>query len=163
MQTSQSAESPCNNAPNKKKMFRWLMGVRRRTLLASCYFECRVLASCLGHLKGKCMTKLMKVCIGNSQRIEPWKCTSIETLDKNKTTPILVFRCWNHKNKRTKSAEIVWGNEWNVYFSIIFVFKLSIRFVALSSLYSKLRFLPVALYHSHHWRSFQNFNWQQNA
>ena len=30
-------------------------------------------------------------------------------------------------------------------FSIVFVFKLSIRVVALSSLYSKLRFLPVDL------------------
>ena len=34
----------------------------------------------------------------------------------------------------------------------------SIRVVALSSMYSKLRFLPAVPYHSDHWRSFQNFN-----
>ena len=80
-------------------------------------FCCFVLASCLGHLKGKCMTKLMKVCIGNNQRIVSWKRTlGTETLDKNKKTLILVFRYWHYKNKRTKSVEIVWGNEWNAYF-----------------------------------------------
>ena len=57
------------------------------------------------------MTKLIKVCIGNNQRVDSWKCTSTETLDKNKKTLILVFRCWHYKNKRTKSAEIVRGNE----------------------------------------------------
>ena len=41
--------------------------------------------------------------------------------------------------------------------------KLSICVVALSSLYSQLLFSPVAPYHSDHSRSFQNFNWQQNA
>ena len=39
-------------------------------------------------------------------------------------------------------------------FSIVFVFKLSICVVALSSLYSKLRFSPVVPYHSDHRRSF---------
>ena len=62
------------------------------------------------------MTKLIKVSIGNNQRVDSWKCTSTETLDKNRKTLILVFRCWHYKNKRTKSTEIVWGNEWNVYF-----------------------------------------------
>ena len=36
------------------------------------------------------------------------------------------------------------------FFPIVFVFKLSICFVALSSLYSKLRFSLVAPYHSDH-------------
>ena len=62
------------------------------------------------------MTNLIKVSIGNNQRVDSWKCTSTETLDKNRKTLILVFRCWHYKNKRTKSTEIVWGNEWNVYF-----------------------------------------------
>ena len=31
------------------------------------------------------MAKLMKVCIGNNQRIDSWKYTSAETLDRNKT------------------------------------------------------------------------------
>ena len=35
------------------------------------------------------MTKLMNVCIGNNQRIDSLKCTSEETLDKNKKTLIL--------------------------------------------------------------------------
>ena len=43
-------------------------------------------------------------------------------------------------------------------FSIVFVFKLSICVVALSSLYSKLRFSPVAPYQPDHRRRFQNFN-----
>ena len=50
--------------------------------------------------------------IWNNQCIDSWKCTSAETLDKNKKTLILEFR----KNKRKKSAEIIWGNEWDVYF-----------------------------------------------
>ena len=37
-------------------------------------------------LKGKCMTKLMKVCIRNNQFIDSRKCTSTETLDKSKKT-----------------------------------------------------------------------------
>ena len=132
MQTSQSAQISCDNAPKKV----------------------------LGLLKGKCMTKLMKVCIGNNQRIDSWKCASTETLDKTKKTLILLFRCWHYKNKRTKSAEIVWGNDWHVFLSmvsffiIIYLFKLSICVIAVSSLYLKLRFSPVAPYHSDHWRSF---------
>ena len=132
MQTSQSAQISCDNAPKKV----------------------------LGLLKGKCMTKLMKVCIGNNQRIDSWKCASTETLDKKKKTLILLFRCWHYKNKRTKSAEIVWGNDWHVFLSmvfffiIIYLFKLSICVIAVSSLYLKLRFSPVAPYHSDHWRSF---------
>ena len=155
----------------RQKKFRWLTAVRFvgehswllvavNVVLFCCCFD---LASCLGHLKGKCMTKLMKVCIGNNQRTASWKCTSTGTLDKNKKTLILVFRCWHYKNKRTKSAEIVWGQWMWCLFSIVFVFKLSIRFVALSSLYSKLRFSLVAPNHTDHWRSFQNFNWQQNV
>ena len=114
MQTSQSAQSPCDNAPKK---FRSLTAVCWETILVSRCCDCRfVLASCLGQLKGNCMTKLMKVCIGNNQRADSWKRTRTETLYKNNKTLILVFRCWHYKNKRTKSAEIVWGNEWNVYF-----------------------------------------------
>ena len=62
----------------------------------------------------------MKICIGNNQRIDSWKCTlDTDTLDKNKKTKILVLRCWHYKKKNkikngTKSAEIVWGDEWNV-------------------------------------------------
>ena len=96
----------------RQKKFRWLMAVRRRTLLASCFCECHFIlqlgcfASCLGHLKGKCMTKLMKVCIGNHQRIDSRKCTSTETLDKNLKTLILVFRCWHYKAKWRKPFEV---------------------------------------------------------
>ena len=46
------------------------------------------------------MTKLMKVCIRNNQRIDSSKCTSTETLDKNKKTLILTFRCWHYKTNR---------------------------------------------------------------
>ena len=50
-------------------------------------------------------------------------------------------------------------------FSTVFVLKLSICIVTLSSLHFKLQFSPVALapYHLDHSRSFQNVNWQQNA
>ena len=80
-----------------------------------------LLLFCFGFLSGpfkrKMYDQIEKVCIGNNQRIDSWKSTSTETLDKNKRKIlILVFRCWHYKNKRTKSAEIVWGNEWNVYF-----------------------------------------------
>ena len=94
------------------RRWNWLM----HDVVLFCF--CFVLASCLGHLKGKCMTKLMRVCIANNQRIDSRKCTSTETLEKNKKTLMLVFRCWHYKNKRTKSAEIVWGNKWisNIYF-----------------------------------------------
>ena len=128
MQTTQSAQISCDNAPKKV----------------------------LGLLKGKCMTKLMKVCIGNNQRIDSWKCASTETLDKNKKTLILLFRCWHYKNKLTKSAEIVWVMIDMFIFNSFFLllFKLSICVVAVSSLYLKLRFSPVAPYHSDHWRSF---------
>ena len=37
MQTSQSAQSPCDNSPKKSP---WLTAVRRRTVLASCCCEC---------------------------------------------------------------------------------------------------------------------------
>ena len=97
----------------RQKKFCWLMAVPWRTLLASCFCECHFIlqlgcfASCLGHLKGKCMTKLMKVCIGNHQRIDSWKCTSTETLDKNIKTLIFVFRCWHYKTKWTKPFEVM--------------------------------------------------------
>ena len=97
-------QSSCDNAPKKVS-------------LADVGSSATLLASCLGHLKGKCMTKLIKVSIGNNQRIDSW-CTSTEILDKNKKTMILLFRCWHYKTKRTKSAEIVWGNEWNEMFTI---------------------------------------------
>ena len=74
----------------------WLLVAVNVVLFCCCF----VLASCLGHLKGTCMTKLMKVCIGNNQRIDSWKCTSTETLDKNKKTLILTFRCWHYKTNR---------------------------------------------------------------
>ena len=73
MQTSQSAQSPRDNAPKKVLLadgglgeHSWLL-VAANVILFCC---CFVLASCLGHLKGKYMTKLMKVCIGNNQRID---------------------------------------------------------------------------------------------
>ena len=98
-----------------QKKFRWLTAVRWQTLLASCSVAvnvvlvccCFVLSSCPDHLKGKCMTKLMKVWIGNNQCIDSWKCTSMETLDKNKKTLILVFRCWRLIQKPTDK---VFGN-----------------------------------------------------
>ena len=49
-------------------------------------------------------------------------------------------------------------------FSIAFVFKLSIRVVTLSSLYSKLRFSPVSTVSFRSLRELSKyFNWQQNA
>ena len=49
------------------------------------------------------------------------------------------------------------------FFSIVFVFKLSICFVALSSLYSKLRFSLVARIIRIIEGDFKILNWQQNA
>ena len=97
------------SATTRQKKFCWLTAVRHgehswllvavNVVLFCC---CFAMASCLGHLKGKCMTKLMKVCIRNNQRIDSWKCSSTETLDKDKKTLITVFRCWPHyKNKRS--------------------------------------------------------------
>ena len=43
----------------------------------------------------------------------------------------------------------------NCLFSIVFVFKLSIRVVALSFLNAKLRFSPVVPFNSDHGRSFE--------
>ena len=48
-------------------------------------------------------------------------------------------------------------------FSIVCVFKLSICVVALSSLYSKIAVLTCSTVSLRYWRSFQNFNGQQNA
>ena len=111
----------------------WLLVVVNVVLIC-----CFVLASCLG----------MKVCIANNQRIGSWKCTRTETLDKNKKTLILVFRCWHYKTNGQslwKSFEVT--NE--MFISIVFVFKLSLSIcnVVLSSLYSKLQFSHVATYH----------------
>ena len=104
MKTSQSAQSPFDNSPKKS-----LVGWRRFVGEHSCLLVAVkvVLFSCCFVLKGKCMTKVMKVCIVNNQRINSWKCASTESLDNNKKTLILVFRqqCWHNRNKRTKSAE----------------------------------------------------------
>ena len=91
--------------------WRWFVGenswlvVAVNVVLFCC---CFVLASCLGYLKGKCMTKLMKVwevCIGNNHRIDSWTCTlGTETLDKNKKTKIIVLRCWHYK----KNGQSLW-------------------------------------------------------
>ena len=75
--------------------------------------------------------------------------SSTETLDKNKKTLMLVFRCWHYKNKQTMSAELFEVmNEMFIF--IVFLFNLSICVVGLSSLYSNLWFSPVASYHSNH-------------
>ena len=130
-----------------QKTFRWLS-------FSSC--ECRFglllfcfgLNSCLSHLKGKCMTKMTKVWIANNQHLIILENVQALKLWTRIRKWILVFRCWHYKNKQTNSAEIVWGNKWNVYFEIVFVFKLSICVVAMSSLYSKLWFSPVTPHHS---------------
>jgi len=73
MQTSQSAQRPCDNAPKKVSLadgvlgeYSWLLVAVNVVLFCCCF----VLASCLDHLKGKYMTKLMKVCIRNNQRTD---------------------------------------------------------------------------------------------
>ena len=120
----------------------WLLVAVNVVLFCCCF----VLASCLGHLKGKCMTKLMKVCIRNNQHIDSWKCTSTETLDKNKKTR----KHWYLRLDVgiTKQTDKVCRNRLRIWmkclFSIVFVFKWSICVVALSSLYSKLLFSPLA-------------------
>ena len=67
MQTSQSVQSPCDNS---QKMSCWLTAVCQPTLLECCFVLLLFCLdqSCLGHLKGKCMTRLIKVCIGNNQQ-----------------------------------------------------------------------------------------------
>ena len=72
MQTSQSVQSLCDNAPKKVLLADGGSSVNTLGFLLQWMSFCfaavfLILASCLSHLKGKCMTKLMKVCIGNNQ------------------------------------------------------------------------------------------------
>ena len=60
------------------------------------------LLNILGHLKGKCMTKLMKVCIVNNQRFLKMN-KHQKTLDNNKKTLIVVYRCWHHHKTNGQS------------------------------------------------------------
>ena len=129
--------------------WRWFVGenswlvVAVNVVLFCC---CFVLASCLGYLKGKCMTKLMKVwevCIGNNHRIDSWTCTlGTETLDKNEKTKIIVFRCWHYKKKNGqslwKSFEVM--NEKFIFNNLCIYIKYYCV-VALSSLYLKIAVL----------------------
>ena len=100
MQTSQSARSPCDNA---RKRFCSPTAVRRRTILASCCCECRfvLLLFCFGFLSGpfkrNMYDKTDESLYWKQSTYRFLKCTSTETLDKNKKTLILVFRCWHYK------------------------------------------------------------------
>ena len=149
MQTSQSAQSPCDHAPKKSRS---LTAVRRQTLLACCCCECCfvLLLFCFGFLSGPFKNervwlnwwKFVLETINDS-----WKYRSTETLDKNNKTLIPVFRCWHYKTNGQlwKSFEAI--NE--IFISIFFVFKLSLSIcnVVLSSFYSKLQFSLVEPYH----------------
>ena len=139
----------------------WILFAVNVVLFCCCF----VMASCLGHLKGKCMTKLMKVCIRNNQSIDSWKCASTETLDKDKKTLITVFRCWPHcKNKRTKSSEPFEPPfEAPKLSSIVFVFKLSICVVALSSFVLEIAVFTCSTVSFRSLKKLLNFIWQRNA
>ena len=56
---------------------------------------------------------------------DSWKCTSTKTLDKNKKTLILVFRCRHYKTSLRKSFEVMneifTFNRFRVYISICIV------------------------------------------
>ena len=126
----------------------WLLFAVNVVLFCCCF----VLAPCLDHLKGICMTKLMKVCVGNNHRIDSWNVQALKLWTRIRKHWYLCSDVGITKKKQTLRN-----------YSIVFVFKSSIRVVALSSLYSKFRFSPVPPDYSDHWRSFQNYNWQQNA
>ena len=154
MQTSQSAQSPCDHAPKKVSFAEG--GSSANTLgLLLLWMLFVLLLFCFGFLSGPFKKKNVwlnwwKFVLETIN--DSWKYRSTETLDKNKKTLILVFRCWHYKTNGQslwKSFEAM--NE--MFISIVFVFKLSLSIcnVVLSSFYSKLQFLLVAL---HHRRSF---------
>ena len=100
------------------------------------------MASCRGHLKGKCTTKLIKVCIGNNQRIDSWKWQALKLWTRIRKHWYLCLDVGLQKQ-----TEKVCGNhlrQWmKCLFSITFVFKWNICVVVLSSLCWKLRFSPI--------------------
>ena len=85
-----------------QKRFRWLTEGSSANPLGFLFCECRfaLLLFGFGLLFGPLKRKNVwpnSWKTGNSRRIDPWKSTSTETLDKNKKTLILVFRCWHSK------------------------------------------------------------------
>ena len=78
MQTSQSAQSPSDNAPKKVSLADGGSSANTLSfpLLNVVLFSCSVVLFSFGFFsgpfksKGKRMTKLMKVCIGNNQRVD---------------------------------------------------------------------------------------------
>ena len=101
MQTSNQREVPATT--RQKKVLLADGGSSRRTLLASCCCECRfvLLLFCFGFLSGpfkrNMYDKTDESLYWKQSTYRFLKCTSTETLDKNKKTLILVFRCWHYK------------------------------------------------------------------
>ena len=122
MQTSQSVQSLCDNAPKK-------------VLLADGGSS----ANTLGFLLQWMSFCFAAVFFNFGFLSEPFKRKMYDKTDES----LYWKQSTLYKYKRTP-AEIVWGNE-------------------CLSFNSNLRFSPVAPYDSDHWRSFLNFNWQQNA
>ena len=98
------------------------------------------------------MTKLMKVCIGNNQRIDSWNVQALKLWTRIRKHWYLCLDVGITKTILWKSFEVM--NE-------IFIFNSFC--IKIKCLCCCLRFSPVAPYHSDHWRSFENFNRQQNA
>ena len=94
------------------------------------------------------MTKLIKVCVGNNQRMDSCNVQALKLWTRIRKHRYLCLDVGIKKKGQglRKSFEVM--NEMFIF--LVFVFKSSIRVVALSSLYSKLRLSPVAPYYSDH-------------
>ena len=113
----------------QKSLVRWRRFVGK-LLLACCCCKCCfvLLLFCFGFLSGPFKKENVWLIVLETIN-DSWKYRSTETLDKNKKTLILVFRCWHYKTNGQslwKSFEAM--NE--MFISIVFVFKLSLSIIA---------------------------------